>query len=189
MKVVAIAGTSGSGKDCAGDYVCAAYGGMKCTLSDIVRQRIGRNATPGTLRKYADELRMTEGHDILARLAYQTLKQQNAQLGVIVSVRHPAEAKFLISKIAKHGGAFLWMDADRQTRYDNNQARDVLTYEQFCAEEDLQMAGKDQHLNLAGVRGLAAFHVMNEYRGKELLYRQLDDILLPCGLSKTTSRS
>lgn len=186
MKVVAIAGTSGSGKDCAGEYVCAAYGGMKCTLSDIVRQRIGRSATPGTLRRYADELRMTEGHDILARLAYQSLKQQNAQLGVIVSVRHPAEAKFLIGKIHKHGGAFLWMDADRQTRYEHNQARDAMTFEQFCAEEETQMGGKDNHLNLAGVRDLAQSRITNNYAGKELLYRQLDDILALCGLSKIT---
>ena len=98
----------------------------------------------------------------------------------IVSIRRPDEAKTIQSE----GGTVLWVDADREIRYqrvlqaNRGRAEDIVTYEEFCAQEDREMYPETDDpfvLNMAGVRDLADIHLTNEFSSKEAFEADLID--------------
>jgi hypothetical protein len=90
----------------------------------------------------------------------------------IVSIRRPDETR----AIQDEGGAVFWIDADRDVRYQRilkaNRGRidDLVTYEQFCAQEDAEMVPSSEGtmvLNMSGVRDIADGHIENAFRVKQ----------------------
>ena len=74
----------------------------------------------------------------------------------------------------------MWVDADRDVRYDRilqaarGRVDDMVSYEEFWAQEDAEMhpASDDPFLiNMTGVREIADIHVVNEFDSPES-YRQ-----------------
>lgn len=180
MILIVYAGTSASGKDSAADYTVQKYGAVKRTLSDIIRTYLPPGASNAALRVKGNELRSAYGQHILARLAHEELRAMGTSLGVIASVRHPAEAKYL----QEQGGVFAWFDAPEQTRYERyasrgEQGRPPMTFSEFVTEEALQFRGDGTGYSLEAVRNLVPQdnHIWNTYPSVDMFLNRVDAFL------------
>ena len=76
----------------------------------------------------------------------------------------------------------LWaVDADRELRYDRIVKRgsetDMISFEEFCAQEDREMASTEAHdMNVRGVMAMAD-HVFHSNGTKEELYLEVEEAL------------
>lgn len=174
-EIVGIAGTSGAGKDTAG-HLLAKYGYKFTSLSDTLRAELDVQGLPHTrenLRALSSEWHREHGADYLTYRTitkYHNEKESFGYQGLAIgSIRRPAEA----AVIQQHGGLVVWLDADRQVRFDRIQAahrgraEDAATFEQWCADEDAEMtppADDDgSALNMAGVRAMADVTIDNSF--------------------------
>lgn len=181
-EIIGIAGTNGAGKDTLADLRFEQKGALKVSLSDILRVE----ATKRGLGHDRENLRMisTEwGRKFgAAALSVMTLEnywetQTDERTGLsIVSIRRPAEAKV----IQDNNGMIFWIDADRRTRYNRvkdgkrGRAEDMVSYEEFCADEDAELypGSKDPFLvNMSAVRAMADERILNDF-SSELEYEK-----------------
>lgn len=174
-EIIGIAGTSGAGKDTTG-HLLTKYGYKFTSLSDTLRAELdvqGLKHTRENLRSLSSEWHREHGAEYLTLrtiMKYENEKESFGYKGLAIgSVRRPAEAKV----IQEHKGIVLWLDADRQVRFDRIQAahrgraEDAATFEQWCADEDAEMtppADDDgSALNMAGVREMADVTIDNSF--------------------------
>lgn len=185
-EIIGLAGTNGAGKDTLGDLRLERHNARKVSLSDILRieaDKRGLSHERGNLSGISVEISSKLGAGALSAMTihnfHKTRTPDEAGLS-IVSIRRPDEAR----AIQEAGGALLWIDADREIRYqrivEGNRGRidDVVTFEEFCAQEDKEMhpRGDDPFaLNMAGVRDMADIHLINEFNSKEGFEKDLID--------------
>lgn len=183
-EIIGLAGTNGAGKDTLGDLRLARQNARKVSLSDILRaeadkrglsherQNLGAISTEWGSKLGAGALSAMTIHNF-----YETRTETETGLS-IVSVRRPEEAR----TIQREGGLMLWIDADREIRYQRilnaNRGRvdDFKTFEEFCAEEDREMYPDSDDsfvLNMAGVRDTSDMYVLNEFDSKEAFEEKL----------------
>ena len=177
-EIIGLAGTNGAGKDTLGDLRRDRHNARKVGLSDILRvEATKRNITHerDNLRTISTEMGAKLGAGALALTTikdyYETKTDSETGLS-IVSVRRPAEA----SAIQEADGIVLWIDADREMRYKRIQKAmreridDIVTYEQFCIDEDIELypdADDSLAVNMSGVREIADLHITNEFNSDE----------------------
>jgi hypothetical protein len=179
MTLLVFTGMSASGKDTAGDYAVETRRARKITLSDIIRVHAGSDASNTFLRETGNRLRASYGAHILAKLAYEQLA--SSELGVIVSVRHPAEAEYLRAQ----GAHFVWFDGPvnvRHARYAHNRVasgRPAMAIGDFILEERLQYEGDGTGYSLKAVEAFVpeSSRIWNDFPRVELFKAKLDEVL------------
>lgn len=179
--IIGITGTNGAGKGTVVDYLVQHKGFVHGSARDLIREELvrrGLELNRDNTRLVANELRKMHGPGYIAE---ELLRRAQARGGntVIESIRTVGEAEYLKSR-----GALIWaVDADRQTRYDRVVLRgsetDKISFEQFCAEEDREMAQTEKFdMNIKGVMQFADAILTNDGRPEDL-YAQVEQALLP----------
>lgn len=160
---VGLIGRNGSGKTVACDYLVEARGFLKVSLSDSVRERareLGRALDRDSLIFTANELKDEGGFDVLARMAVR-FSEDNENV-VFDSIRHPDEVLYL----KRHGVFLVGVDAPIEVRYsrilDRNGATDMVSFEEFCRQEELESDGRSPGQQLNQVMGMCDVVLNNE---------------------------
>ncbi len=173
-EIIGIAGTNGSGKDTLADLRLERQHARKVSLSDILRteaDKRGLEHTRENLGAISTEWGKQFGAGALSLMTlrnfWDTRTEQETGI-TIVSIRRPGEA----ATIQANDGLVFWVDADREARYQRikeaNRGRvdDVVSFEEFCAQEDKEMYPTDSDpstLNMAGVRAIADIQIENNF--------------------------
>jgi len=191
-EIIGVAGTNASGKDTLADLRLERQNVRKVSLSDILRveaTRRGLEHHRETLGLIGAEWSKQFGAAALALMTlkeYQDTKTEDATGISIVSIRRIGEAQ----AIQEADGLVLWVDAEREERYrriqkaSRDRIDDLVTFEEFCAQEDFEMhpVGDDPFLmNMAGIRDIADIHLENNFvdtdsqKGEDQYRRYLAD--------------
>ena len=174
MKLVALAGTNGSGKDTVGSVIAEKYNYLFVSVSDLLRVECRRRGLPVErqhLRAISAEWRREFGLGVLIDKSIELAENSDKHYDGVVAcpMRNIGEAQH-----AKDiGGTLIWVDADPRMRYERIQAadrgrsgEDDKTYEEFLKEEQDEMHPPDPNdpslLNGAGVKALADATILNE---------------------------
>lgn len=175
LHILGLAGTNGSGKDTVGQILADHHGYLFISVTELLRGEAVRRKLPverEVLREISAEWRRELGLGVLVDKAvaqFETVKDKYGGV-VMASIRNPGEA----DRIHEMGGTMLWVDADAQTRYDRIQRNkadrgraeeDNKTYEQFLAEEEVEMhtpeGGDSANLNSSGVKDVSDVFIDN----------------------------
>lgn len=169
MKIIGIAGTNGSGKDTVGEILASDYGWLFVSVAEFLRDEAKKRGLPierEVLRGISAEWRRQHGLGVLVDKAVELFERSNGGYkGLVVSpMRNPGEAQ----RVKDLGGSLVWVDADPDVRYKRitkraRSAEDKKTYEQFLAEEQVEMehSGDEATLSLAGVKAKADIFIEN----------------------------
>lgn len=176
--LIGITGTNGAGKGAVVEYLIEKKGFSHYSVRSFLRDEANRRHLPfnrDTMRAIANDLRREHGP---AYLIESMFAQASAQGNVVMeSIRTIGEAEFLKS----HAAVILAVNADRKLRYERivlrNSESDQVTFEQFCAQEDREMASSDPwDMNVFGVMQLADAHIDNNGSVEEL-HQRIDEAL------------
>lgn len=175
--LIGITGTNGSGKGAVVDYLVS-KGFSHYSAKAIINEEMGRRSLPrtrDTVRAVANDLRREHGPAYLIECLYKQASQDGN--AVMESIRTIGEAEFLKAK----GAHILAIDADRKLRYERivlrNAEPDQISYDEFCAHEDQEMASADPwDMNVFGVMQLADVRIDNNGTLEEL-HAKVDEAL------------
>jgi len=180
-EIVGISGTNGAGKDELGKLLAERCGYHFFSGSDLLRAELQRQGKPiirENLAALSKQWRNESGDDgIIVTKGVEAYFAERGEKGykgmAIVSLRHPGEA----DAIHRHGGVVVWVDANQELRYERIKAanrgrnEDMVTFEQFQADEDREMNppanAPSGTLNMAGVRDVADYHIVNDFLSLE----------------------
>ena len=161
IKIIGLTGTNGAGKGEAAAFFHR-HGYESYSLSDILREELTRRGlalTRDNLIKIGNELRQKYGADILARRAWQRIKNK----AVIDSIRNPGEVAFF-RRQAKF--ILLAIDAPVEIRFQRilhrGRAESVQTLAEFKAKEDQERSTNPNHQQLQACLGLADYLIIND---------------------------
>ncbi len=178
MKLIAIAGTNGSGKDTVGHLLAEKHGFLFISVTDMLRDECRSRGLPverENLRTISAEWRREGGLGVLIDKAVEVFNRVGGEYSglVVASLRNPGE----VVRTHELGGKTVWIDADPHVRYDRIQSanrgrgsEDEKTFEQFLADEqaEMQQSGDAATLNMSGVKALCDLTIMNEASAEEL---------------------
>jgi cytidylate kinase len=175
LQIIGLAGTNGSGKDSVGQLLSKYHKYLFVSVTELLRTELKVRDLPVTrenLRMVSAEWRQEHGSGVLIDMAlssYQAVKDQYAGIA-IASLRHAGEA----DRVHALGGLVIWVDADPRIRYDRVQVNaavrgrageDNKTYEQFQAEEAIEMGGTvasdNTAINMLAVKELSDVKIDN----------------------------
>jgi dephospho-CoA kinase len=175
MNLIGISGTNGSGKDLLGQILASKHGFMFISASDMLRDELSKRGLP-LARKNAAELsaewRRKNGLGVIVdkALAIYNLRSDQFKGLTIGSIRNPGEA----DRIHELGGKVVWIDASPKIRFERIQANgatrgihrsadDNKTFEQFLAEEEIEMhpSGDETTLDMSAVKLKADLFIEN----------------------------
>jgi dephospho-CoA kinase len=149
IKLLGISGTNGSGKDSLGEMLAKRHGWLFVSVADLLREEARRRGLPierENLRAIGVEWRREFGLGILVDKAFEQFNQSKDKYKglAVVPMRNPGEAQ----RVKELGGKLVWIDADPKIRYKRissrlRSAEDNKTFEQFTAEEEIEMRGTD----------------------------------------------
>jgi dephospho-CoA kinase len=168
IKIIGIGGTNGSGKDSLGQMLAERHGWLFVSVTDILRDELKKRGEPierENLRKLSSEWHSQYGAGALTDIAIKKFKPADGQYKglVIASLRRPGE----VNRLHELGGKLVWVDADPKVRYErisgrNRSAEDSKSFEEFLADEELEMQGSSGHtLNMSKVKALADIFLQN----------------------------
>jgi dephospho-CoA kinase len=176
--LIGITGTNGAGKGTVVDYLVMKKGFSHYSARMFIIEEVEKRGLPHnrvSMRDVANDLRREHGPAyLMERLSDIARDEQNA---VLESVRTIGEAELLRSK----GALIVAVDADRKVRYERITARgsitDHVTFEEFCAQEDVEMASPDPWAqNVFGVMQIADGRIKNDGSVEEL-HARVDEML------------
>lgn len=153
LKFIGLAGTNGAGKDSVGHILADKHGYLFVDVTEFLRNEARRRAVTADreeLRTISAEWRRELGLGILVEKAIAQYEKESEKYNgvVMASLRNPGEA----DRIHEFGGTMVWLDADPKVRYDriqsnasirNRAAEDNKTFEQFLAEENIEMHSQE----------------------------------------------
>ena len=187
--LIGIAGTNGSGKDTTGAILAEKFGYCFISVTAPMRVELQRRGLPidrEHMRDLSAEWRHQYGLAVLVDRAVDHYRQEKGNYTglAVASLRNPAEA----DRVHELGGIVIWLDADPKLRYQRIQANagirnraeeDMKTFEQFLAEEQMEMHGTGDaaSLDMAAVKAKADYTVMNEFPNPEELAAELARVL------------
>lgn len=189
LHIIGISGTNGAGKDTVGHILAVHHGYLFLSVTDVLRAELRQRGQPidrEHLRQLSAEWRREFGYGVLIDRAYDEFKkQENLYAGLaIASLRNPHE----VDRVHELGGTVVWLDADQKLRYERVQANaiargraaeDNRTFEQFKAEEEIEMhsSGDEATLNMAGVRDKSDIMLQNGGNDISLLEEEINELL------------
>lgn len=176
--LIGITGTNGAGKGTVVEYLIMNKGYSHFSARIFILEAVKERGLPQnreSTRIVANELRKEHGPAYLMERLYEMAKDEPK--AVLESVRTIGEAEFLKSK----GAVILAVDAEKHLRYERVFVRGTITdrvsYELFCAQEDIEMASSDPwDMNVFGVMQLAEARIENNGSVEEL-HAKLDEVL------------
>src|SRR3989344_5139939 len=147
--VIGLVGPIASGKGTVID-ILKDKGYTPYSLSDALKEGIrarGLEITRLNCNRISNELRETQGADVLARRTAQVIDQERHELVAIDAIRNPLEIKFLQNKF---GAKIIGVVADQKKRYEMFRERGTFTdeiqiFEQFKELDDREFAQKGSH--------------------------------------------
>jgi dephospho-CoA kinase len=168
--IIGVTGTNGAGKGTVVDYLVE-KGFIHKSVREFLTEEIKRQGLPedrNSLRDVANALRKEHGPAYVIEQLYGEAKEEGTNVG-IESIRTIGEAEFLQSV----GASILAVDADKQVRYERAVTRgsmtDKVSFEEFCAQEDREMASTESwDMNVFGVMKIADFVLTNDGTIEEL---------------------
>ncbi|HLC38319.1 MAG TPA: AAA family ATPase [Candidatus Norongarragalinales archaeon] len=141
--IVGLVGQNCSGKDTAADYFVSKKGFEYYSLSDYLREELEKEGKPVTrenLGELGNALRAKFGNGILGEKALEHFRQGKNY--IVVSIRHPEEAKALMTRT---DFVLVRLDAPAQARFERMKARnreeDPKTFEEFLHLEKIENEG------------------------------------------------
>jgi cytidylate kinase len=170
-KIIGISGTNGSGKDSLGEILAKDHGWLFISVTDILRDELKNRGEPierKNLRQLSTQWHHEYGAGAMTDMAVKDFESKN-QAGkykglVVASLRRPGEA----DRVHELGGKMVWIDAAPKIRYERISSRarsteDSKTFEEFIADEKLEMFGKgSKHtLNMSEVKAKADIFLEN----------------------------
>jgi dephospho-CoA kinase len=169
--IIGITGTIGAGKGTVVDYLVEQKGFVHHSAREFILEELRARGLPEdrtAMRDLANALRKEHGPNYIGTVLRARAKEHGKD-AIIESIRTVAEAEAM-----KEEGAYLVaVDADRALRYERAIARgsstDKLTFEQFCAEEDREMASTEPwDMNIFAVMKMADATLQNNGTREEL---------------------
>lgn len=170
MKIIGISGTDGSGKDSLGHILRDEFGWFFISVTDLLRDEARKRGMPlsrSTLKLISSEWRAKDGLGVLvdkALTGYQAQPKEYKGLAM-ASLRNPGE----VDRVHDLDGQVVWLDAPIELRYQraitrNKGSEDQVTFEEFQAEEAVQMrkTGDETTLNLSVVKAKADIFITND---------------------------
>ena len=170
-KIAGVTGTLASGKDSLAVYLEDRYHFKHYSTADILREesmRLRGSIERPVLYEVADQLRHTQGGDVLVKMALERFEAQKGKYeGLVISaMRSLAE----VEAIKKAGGMIVWVDAPIELRYQRMVGRERdnetrLNLEGFRANEEKELhTGSDNPaaFNLTKIRDMADIHLAND---------------------------
>jgi len=147
--VIGLVGPIASGKGTVID-ILKDKGYTPYSLSDALKEEIaarGLEITRFNCNRISNELRETQGTDVLARRTAEVIDQEKHELVAIDAIRNPLEIKFLQNKF---GAKIIGVVADQKRRYEMFRERGTFTdeiqiFEQFKELDDREFAQKGSH--------------------------------------------
>ncbi len=177
---IAITGTSGSGKDTLAEYLVQKKGFEKISLSGLIRDEAKNRRIESTrenLRKLGNEMRQTQGNDILAKIALEKIESDKNY--IITSVRHPQEIKILFDS-----GSFVLLSVDapvevrfeRVSRRGDAKEKNIKNLQDFQKSEAQEMDSDDFcGQKVRQCMNMAKFTILNN-GDKNDFFKKFDDL-------------
>ena len=177
MKVIAICGKRGSGKDTIAEYISKKYGFKMLTYTNDVLgpllKKEGKKITRENLIKLALDLRKKIGNDAPTKLMCEKMKRLKHNKYVISGIRYPEEVKRFRNEF---GSDFVLIAVicDTKTRYErlikrNDKGESKLTYKEFL---EIDKKAETETM-IDEIIPVARFLVDNNGTEKEL-YKNID---------------
>ncbi len=176
--IVGVTGTNGAGKGTIVEYLqtkgFAHYSGRMFITEEIERRGLPVDRT--SMNLVANDLRKQNGPFYIAGQLFKRAEEKGGD-AAIESIRNIGEAKFL----KEHGAKLFAIDADKRLRYERAVLRgsttDKVLFEEFCLQEDREMAQTAEHdMNVFGVMKMADVVFQNNGTLTEL-HTQIDTAL------------
>jgi cytidylate kinase len=188
-RVIGLSGTNGAGKDTVGHLLASHYGYLFVSMTDMLREECKRRGLPierHNLRMISAEWRREKGYGVLIDMVmdhFEPLKDQYRGV-VMASLRNPHEA----DRLHDFEGVLVWVDADPKVRYERiqsnaasrgRQGEDDKTFEQFLAEEQVEMhnTGDEAELNMSAVRDRSDIVITNDTTDVKVLTGDVETAL------------
>jgi dephospho-CoA kinase len=173
--IVGVTGYLASGKDTVADFLIK-KGYNHYSLSDEIRSELkDRNieSTRENQQRVANELRKNFGPEYLAKKVMKKAKEP----AVVTSIRNIGEVEYL----KNNGMKLIFVDAPIKIRYDRSinrkrEGEEILSFEQFKAQEDFEKSKEINSQQLQLVAELADYTILNEGTLKEL-HEKIDKIM------------
>jgi len=174
--IIGIVGSIASGKDTVADYL-STKGFFAISQSDILREimkKDGLDISVPNMTNYGNKLREEKGYGILARLAYEKIKGQDA---VVTSIRQVGEIEFFKTKKDFH---LIRVDAPIEIRLkrllDRKRAGDIKNLRELKEIEAKQADGKGGGMNMNACYALADYKIIND-GSLEHLHKEIDNVI------------
>jgi len=173
--IIGVTGYLASGKDTVADFLIK-KGYNHYSLSDELRSILkDRNieSTRENQQRVANELRKDFGPEYLAKKVMEKAKEP----AVVTSIRNLGEVEYL----KNNGMKLIFVDAPIKIRYDRiikrkREGEEVLTFEQFKAQEDFEKSKEVNSQQLQLVANQADYIIVNEGT-IEGLHAKIDKIM------------
>lgn len=169
---IGLTGTNGSGKgEVAAFFQKRGYAYV--SLSDVIRDELEKNGMPITrdnLIRKGNQMRETQGADVLARIVTKKIKGKT----VVDSIRNPQEVEYLRGV---DSFILLAIDAPVEMRFERAKKRgreeSASTLQDFIAKESEEMTDRQTGQQLSNCIQLADFKIENNST-LENLYKKLE---------------
>ncbi|MBY0309657.1 AAA family ATPase [Patescibacteria group bacterium] len=163
--LIGITGTDGAGKGTVVEYLVKQKGYLHFASRGYLTRELNRRGLYGSranLREVANELRAHNGDGHLVTVALRQVHEEAWPYLIIESIRAVAEVEALHAA----GGVLLAVDAPVAVRYERivgrGSASDHVSFEEFVAQETLEMNDPDPHgMQKARVLAMADYTIIN----------------------------
>ncbi|MEK6973175.1 MAG: deaminase [archaeon] len=149
------------------------------SLSDALREEAknrGINETRENLIRLGNELRRTEGSNMLAKRVIEKIDHDTNY--VIDSIRNPDEAKAILGL---KNSFLVWVDAPQSIRFkrclERKRTGDIKTLEQFIELEKKELKSKDKNAQqILACKKLCKYKIINDST-TEKLHKEVDALM------------
>jgi cytidylate kinase len=174
MLIIGISGTNGSGKDTIANWLGEKHGFYVASATLIFEEELAKRGLPferENKRALSAEWRKQYGRGVLVDKAIAKAQEAGYDKLVVGSLRNDGE----VDRVHELNGIVVWFDADKKVRYDRivnskrGRVEDQKTFEQFVAEEEIEMhpTGDNTTLNMFDVRRKSDRTIMNDVNDVE----------------------
>ncbi len=179
--LIGITGTDGAGKGSVVEYLVKQKGYFHFSSRGLITRELLQKGLPTDrphLRQMANELRAQHGDDYLVKAALAEVRESALDHMIIESVRTTAE----VETLKRTSGILLAVDADVAVRFERIKGRglasDHVTFEEFVAQEQLEMNDPDPHgMQKARVMAMADYTLFNNGSLEEL-HSGIEEVLV-----------